>query len=211
MPPLSRSRPARGHRDTAGRILETATKLFARHGYHATSMRQVARRAGVVPAAIYNHFPSKERLFLAVFLEHAPQRALADALDSATGEPAEALLRDGLHRMHLAMADKWDNLRLVFVEVLEFDGRHAPDLAGAFLPRILAFVERLQGASGSQRSLSPVLVMRAVVGLFMSFAITQAFISRLPGFEDDPAALDGLGSILLNGLMESETSRKEGS
>jgi AcrR family transcriptional regulator len=201
MPDLPRRKKARGPKETRGRILEAAADLFARHGYHATSMRQVARRARVVPAAIYNHFESKERLFLAAFLEKAPQRALAEALDAADGVTAEALLRNGLHRMRQAMASRLDELRLVFVEVLEFDGKHAPDLAGLFLPRILNFVQRLQDAPGNHRPVSAILVMRAVLGLFMSFTMTQAFISRVPGLEDDPAALDGLGDILLYGIM----------
>ncbi len=206
MPDVGGTKKVRRPRDTRRRILEAAADFFARHGYHATSMRQVARRARVVPAAIYNHFDSKERLFLAAFLERAPQRALADALESADGDTAEDLLRDGLHRMRQAMASRLDDLRLVFVEVLEFDGKHAPDVAATFLPRILNFVQRLQDAPGGLRPISPVLVLRAILGLFMSFVITQAFISRVPGFEEDPTALDGLGNILLHGIMNPPPS-----
>jgi hypothetical protein len=50
------------------------------------------------------------------------------------------------------------------------------------------------------------LVVRAIGGLFMSYAITQAFFSRLPGFADDPQALDGLGEILLHGLVPDRDS-----
>jgi AcrR family transcriptional regulator len=172
-------------------------------------MRQLARRTGIVPAAIYNHFPSKEHLFVAVFLARAPQRQLASALTEAAGDHAEALLRDGLRRMRAAMAAHLEDMRLVFVEMLEFDGRHAPDLAQVFLPQALNFIERVRALPGPLRPYPPPLILRAFLGLFMSFIITQAFLTRVPGFEDDPKAFDRLGELLLHGLMEPPSSKSD--
>ena len=45
--------------DTRARILETAAGLFAERGYAGTSMRDLAEKLGVTPAALYYHFPSK--------------------------------------------------------------------------------------------------------------------------------------------------------
>ena len=45
--------------DTRSRILETSAELFAERGYAGTSMRDLAERLGVTPAALYYHFPSK--------------------------------------------------------------------------------------------------------------------------------------------------------
>ena len=41
-------------------IEDAAVKLFMEHGYHATSMRQIAEHAGLALGGIYNHFSSKE-------------------------------------------------------------------------------------------------------------------------------------------------------
>src|SRR3954453_11027967 len=41
-----------------------AVALFARLGYHATSMREIAKAAGVQPAAIYHWYPSKEAILI---------------------------------------------------------------------------------------------------------------------------------------------------
>lgn len=43
-------------------IEDAAIELFAKRGYHATSMRQIAARAGIRPAAIYYWFPGKESI-----------------------------------------------------------------------------------------------------------------------------------------------------
>lgn len=45
--------------DTRARILVTAAELFAERGFAGTSMRDLADRLGVTPAALYYHFPSK--------------------------------------------------------------------------------------------------------------------------------------------------------
>ena len=41
-------------------ILQAATRLFVVHGFHATTMREVAAAAGMSVAGVYHHYPSKE-------------------------------------------------------------------------------------------------------------------------------------------------------
>ena len=45
-------------------LLEVATELFAAHGFHATSMDDLAEAAGVTKPVLYQHFPSKRALYL---------------------------------------------------------------------------------------------------------------------------------------------------
>jgi AcrR family transcriptional regulator len=54
---------------TRGRLIEVARELFGTRGYEATSIEEVLERAGVSKGALYHHFPSKEALFEAVFIE----------------------------------------------------------------------------------------------------------------------------------------------
>jgi len=44
-------------------ILAVAKVLFADKGYHAVSVDEIAKRLGVSPAVLYQHFPSKEALY----------------------------------------------------------------------------------------------------------------------------------------------------
>lgn len=53
--------------DTKQRILDAAEELFARNGYHGTSLRTITGLAGVNLAAVSYHFGSKEALIEAVF------------------------------------------------------------------------------------------------------------------------------------------------
>ena len=49
-------------------IIEAATALFLQQGFHATSMDEIAARAGVGKQTVYKHFADKERLFSAITL-----------------------------------------------------------------------------------------------------------------------------------------------
>ena len=48
--------------DSSRRRMEAAVDAFAERGYHATTTRDIATRAGLSPAALYVHFPSKQAL-----------------------------------------------------------------------------------------------------------------------------------------------------
>src|SRR2546422_5928070 len=53
------------------RLLAAATRVFARRGFHAASVEEIAREAGATTGAIYSNFEGKEDLFLVLFEEHA--------------------------------------------------------------------------------------------------------------------------------------------
>src|SRR5918998_1769602 len=59
-------------RTNRARILATAVALFAERGIDA-EMRDIAERAGLAVGTVYNHFPSKDALLVAVL-----QRAIAE-------------------------------------------------------------------------------------------------------------------------------------
>jgi AcrR family transcriptional regulator len=64
-------------------LLSVACELFARTGFHQTSMDDIAESAGVTKPVLYQHFPSKRALYLEL-LEDTGRRLL-DRLGEATG------------------------------------------------------------------------------------------------------------------------------
>ena len=48
--------------DTREQLIETATNAFARDGFATTSLRSIAKEAGVSPALVVHHFGSREKL-----------------------------------------------------------------------------------------------------------------------------------------------------
>jgi AcrR family transcriptional regulator len=182
-------------------ILEAAFHLFLEQGYHGTSMRQVAGRAGITPAAIYNHFQGKEALFVDLLSDRVPHHAVLGALRTANGSDARELIHDAMQRMRSAMVDQFDNLRLMFIELIEFQGRHADALVVRFLPQLFDFVTRLKQTDPSVRSYPDLILARAFFGLFMSYAITVVILGSTPGFRDDPGDLAEFADIFLYGVL----------
>lgn len=78
---------------TAGRILEAALRMFAMHGYHATSMRDLAKALEIQPSALYASFPSKGHLLAElVRIGHEFHlRSLRTALLGAGVDPVDQL------------------------------------------------------------------------------------------------------------------------
>lgn len=76
----------------ARRLLDAAVECFARRGYFATTTREIARAAGLSPAALYVHYPSKEEMLYQICHEGytAALQEAESAIGGATG-PEEAL------------------------------------------------------------------------------------------------------------------------
>ncbi|CAM5321062.1 MULTISPECIES: TetR/AcrR family transcriptional regulator [Streptomyces] len=78
--------------DAARRLLIAAVEAFAERGYHATTTRDIAGRAGMSPAALYIHYKTKEELLHRISrIGH--EKALDILRTAARGEgtPAERL------------------------------------------------------------------------------------------------------------------------
>jgi AcrR family transcriptional regulator len=75
-----RKRPVqRRSQETVGYILEAAAQLFGELGYGRTTTNRVAEKAGVSIGSVYQYFPNKEALLLALAESH-----LAEAREKAT-------------------------------------------------------------------------------------------------------------------------------
>ncbi|MEP4037273.1 TetR/AcrR family transcriptional regulator [Pseudophaeobacter sp.] len=82
------------HSDITGpRIRSAALQLFARHGYAAVSMRQIAKEVGVQAGALYNYIPDKQSLLHSLMEGHMRELLAAWQAVDETGDALARLER----------------------------------------------------------------------------------------------------------------------
>ena len=152
-----------GHRrssqSTPEAIRKAAVDLFGRDGFAATSVREIARAAGVDPALVIRHFGSKEALFIETVPAHGPfDEVLCGPLDDI-GVRIVKFILDRVDR----------NTFNVFLEVLRASGRDAiRERMGEMM--IASFSKLDDQLSGPDASLRTRLVAAQVAGLVASLA-----------------------------------------
>ncbi|WP_199838835.1 TetR/AcrR family transcriptional regulator [Streptomyces lydicus] len=119
-------------RDNRARILDAARAVFGEEGLSAP-MREVARHAGVGPATLYRHFPTKQALFAETFAEQ--RRA------------CHAAVRDAL-----TDSNPWHGFRGLIERICELHA-HSRGFADAFMT---AFPEAMDFAADQERTLHAV-------------------------------------------------------
>ncbi|WP_242454487.1 TetR/AcrR family transcriptional regulator [Bailinhaonella thermotolerans] len=85
-------RETKGDR-TRARILDSATELFSRSGFHAVSLRDIAAHAGLTHAGLLHHFPGKESLLIQVLARRDEVDGRLMAGPDARATPEELLDR----------------------------------------------------------------------------------------------------------------------
>lgn len=105
---------------TGPRVRQAAERLFARHGYAAVSMRQIAAEVGIGAGALYHYTPDKQALLADLMRGH-----MRDVLDGwAEADPGgDALARlDAFARFHIRFhLDRPDAVFIAYMELRSLD------------------------------------------------------------------------------------------
>jgi AcrR family transcriptional regulator len=101
-------------------LLDAAARRFAERGYAATTMRDIAEGAQMLPGSLYYHFPSKEHLLVAVY--EAGVRELDDAVAAATSRLTDPWARlEAACTAHLETILRDSDYAQVLIRVLPQD------------------------------------------------------------------------------------------
>ena len=119
-------------------IEDAALELYMGHGYHATSMRQIAEQAGLALGGIYNHFKSKEEIFEAIIVDKHPYKRILPLIMETPGETAEEFLMNAF-KVTLTELDKNPvYMKLMMIEMVEFNGKHGAGMLKEIVPRSIS-------------------------------------------------------------------------
>jgi TetR/AcrR family transcriptional regulator, fatty acid metabolism regulator protein len=190
--------------DKRRQLLDAAVRVFARKGFHASRVGDIAEEAGVAHGLLYHYFRSKDEVLEAVFRENWSVLVTRIASVEESDEPAA----DQLRHIAAIVLRTWLHLPdVVRVVVREF-GR-SPEVAARLgeLARPIEAIERVIArgiARGEFRSdIEPRFAATVVYGSIDEL-LTAWVLGRLPSGEEEVAAAEQtLLAISLTGLQPS--------
>jgi len=179
--------------DAPRRMIDAAVEAFAENGYHATTTRDIAARAGLSPAALYVHYPSKAALLARISLEG--HEAALDLVTGAAAGPGDAATRLG--RL-VARFTAWHAEHHRVARVVQYEYGALPEDARADVARLRRRIEQVVEdliragiAEGTMDAAQPRRVARAILSLCVDVARWYD-----PAGRDGPADLGRLHAEL---------------
>src|ERR687894_252886 len=129
-------------------LLRAAQDVFVAQGFHAAAMDDIADRAGVSKPVLYQHFPGKRELYLALLEEHVSE--LADRVGAAMGGTDDNRARvDAAVGAYFDFIDsEGEAFRLVFESDLRNDGDVAPTVDRGTQSSVEAIAEVIAADTG---------------------------------------------------------------
>ena len=188
-------------------IMTAALRLFSSQGYRATSVREIAESAGVSTGNLYHHFADKEAILKALLNQYFTA-SMADDF------PLNRAIRSGafpenLERIGVAVRDiviQWkDHIRLMYVDVIEFEGHNIARMYEQFGPS--GYATRTDPSSAL---VHPDIDVQRAVRLAVRTFFHHFTLNSLFGIRDNPPRSDErvileISRILRDGVAARET------
>ena len=202
MPAKAKDSPTKGE-ITRLAIEDAAITLFMEQGYHATSMRQIAESADLALGGIYNHFGSKEEIFEAIIVDKHPYKKVLPLILAAEGETMDEFLGNAARVIIRELTSQPYYIRLMLIEIAEFNGVHGASLIKELAPKVLPVFEKLVKTRKGLRVTHPVILMRSFIGMVLSYMLTDIIISKSILNKLMPKnTLDAFVDIYMHGILK---------
>jgi len=184
-------------------ILEAAIRVFAREGYHATRVADIADEAGVAYGLVYHYFRSKEAVMTELFTER--WSLLLQAGDELVAEQIPP--RDKLYGIARFIIDSYrydpELMKVIIIEVTRaansFGRTHLPQIRQAY-DQVARIVREGQEQGTFRREIDPEFVGMWFYGAIEQLLSGWVFELIPTGDEDFERALDMVVETLCCGL-----------
>jgi AcrR family transcriptional regulator len=162
-------------------ILEAAVTVFPQKGFAATTMQEIAQEAGISASAIYQHFRSKEDLFLAL-TDNLSFISILDEINASLDEEKDIGYED-VRRSLIEVGEGFLSTHMRNAEIVRMfiaEARSFPEVGKRYCVRLVAPVEKLlnrylsvQVKRGVLRPVNIELAVHSFYGIFLNFVVTQ--------------------------------------
>jgi AcrR family transcriptional regulator len=195
-----------------GRIEEAAKQLFIKQGFHATSTRNIAVRAGTSLGNLYNYYPTKEAILRSIISKY--QKVIDERLKSIFDQIEHPLSTEGLTlfaRLVKQMVNEHhDFWLLMYIDVLEFENRHFrkmfENVAQKLRYRFAKSFEELRSSGALHDGVDPAIGFTAAYMQFFNYFIVEKLFggNKHLGISDEQA-ISCLTDIYSRGLLRSSS------
>lgn len=202
------------------KILDVAEALFARRGYAAVGLREVAESSGLSKSALFHHFRSKDQLYYEVHLR--AMRQIRERFDAVLARPLSprAQIETWLADLIDCLAEHPTVPRLLLRSLFDREDAVIPEAAAVerMLASILGDAERLlrRGIeAGEVRAVSAPHTLQTMIGAtvyhFASGEVGEIILGRSP-FSAEEVALrkEELVALLRHGLFNPAREQETG-
>jgi AcrR family transcriptional regulator len=198
-------------------IEDAAKQLFIRQGFHATSMRNIAARAGTSLGNLYNYYPTKEAILGSIISKY--QQVVDDRLRSMFDEIEDPLNPDDLKRfarlVKQMVNEHHEFWLLMYIDVLEFENQHFrkmfENLAQKLRHRFAKPFAELRRSGALHDGVDPAIGFTAAYMQFFNyFIVEKLFGGNLHLGISDEQAINSLTDIYSRGILRSKNQRSAG-
>lgn len=199
---------ARRGTDKRERILRAAIKVFARKGFYATRVSEIAKAAGVADGTIYLYFKNKDDVLVSIFEDR-----ITKLIGFLRGEVAKAATVEEKVRIvvevQLGLLEEQRDLAEVVTVNLRQSSRllkqYAAPLFTEYLDLIAGVIADGQRDGALRDDISPRVVARALWGALDGVALTWALGGPKAGKPETlRRAASQIATVFLDGLRRTE-------
>jgi TetR/AcrR family transcriptional regulator, fatty acid metabolism regulator protein len=195
--------PAVSQEEKRRQILEAAVRAFARKGYHACRVGEIAEEAGVAYGLVYHYFGSKEEVLQTIFRDTWTQMLARISELEAEGDAAPEQVRKVTALLLRTWRRDPDLVRVLVREVTRSPEQlqQQIDEIGHAYEALERIIRRGQASGEFRREIDPQLAATIFYGA-LEEVLTGWVMGQLPGGEDEVAkAEQAVVALLCDGLL----------
>ena len=190
--------------DKRERILKAAIKVFAKNGFYATRVSEIAKAAGVADGTIYLYFKNKDDVLITIFQDGLEQLLVILRDVAASDEPFDKRITRIIELQLGLLEEQRDLAEVITVNLRQSSSllkQYAAPLFMEYIDVIAGLVRDGQKLGAFRNDLNPRVVARSLFGALDAILLTWAL------GEADPASLRKAASHCAAHFLEGLRAR----
>jgi AcrR family transcriptional regulator len=196
---------------TREKILSSAVEIFSQKGFQASTIREIARLAGVNDLTVYRHFESKEKLFTEMFQRHSLLTEIGEYIVQGVTDDFERDLRSVLRTFMARFKKELPLIKLLLSEAekMEECKKYVALFSKNIIEKLAAFFEYYKISQQIRQNINSYVAASSLYS--MLFSRVYALIlcgDEMESFStvSEDELMEGWIDLFVSGMMIPEYS-----